>query len=67
MTKVVMSLGMDAREGGARQGEKGDCLEEHVGWMMPSVCYRDVWCLNEVPRDQRQIFVVNKGDGKRCR
>jgi hypothetical protein len=34
MTKVVMSLGMGAHEGGARQGEKSDCLGEHVGWMM---------------------------------
>ena len=40
--KVVMSLGMGAHEGGARQGEKSDCLEEHVGWMMPSGCYKDV-------------------------
>ena len=64
--KVVMSLGMGAHEGGARQGEKSDCLEEHVGWMMASVCYKDVWCLNEVSWDQRQIFVVKKGGGKRC-
>jgi hypothetical protein len=64
--KVVMSLGMGARKGGARQGKKGDCLEEHVGWMMPSGCYKDVVFLNEVSWDQRQIFVVNKGDGKRC-
>jgi hypothetical protein len=40
MTKVVMSLGMGAREGDARQGEKSGCLEEHVGWMMRSVCYK---------------------------
>ena len=25
-----------------------------------------MWCLNEVSWDQRQIFVVNKGAGKRC-
>jgi hypothetical protein len=42
MAKVIMSLGMGARKGGARQGKKGDCLEEHVGWMMPSGCYKDV-------------------------
>jgi hypothetical protein len=42
MAKVVMSLGMGARKGGARQGKKSDCLEEHVGWMMPSGCYKDV-------------------------
>ena len=48
MAKVVMSLGMSTREGGARQGEKSDCLEEHVGWMMPSSCYKVVWCLNEL-------------------
>lgn len=34
MTKVVMSLGMGAHEGDARQGEKSGCLEEHVGWVM---------------------------------
>jgi hypothetical protein len=34
MTKVVMWLRMGTREGGARQGEKSDCLEEHIGWMM---------------------------------
>ena len=59
--KVVMSLGMGAREGGARQGEKSDCLEEHVGWMMRLVCYKDVWCLNEVSWDQRQIFCSEEG------
>jgi hypothetical protein len=48
MAKVVMSLGMGTREGGARQGEKSDRLEEHVGWMMPSGCYKVVWCLNEL-------------------
>ena len=28
--KVVMSFGVGASEGGGRQGEKSDCLEEHV-------------------------------------
>jgi hypothetical protein len=68
MMKVVMSLGMGAHECGARQGEKSDCLEEHVGWMMRLFVTKDVWCLKGGTLGSRGRFflVVKKGGGKRC-
>jgi hypothetical protein len=42
----VVSLDMGTCEGGARQGEKSDCLEEHVGWM-DGLMIRSVWRLSE--------------------
>lgn len=61
MMKVVKSLGMGAHKGGARQAEKSDCLEEHVGWMMCLFVTKMFGCLNEVPWNQTQIFCSEEG------